>query len=70
LRIVHGTDLQLRLEGFNIFNHPSFNNPNTTFTGIQNNLANTNTANTNANFGVITSAQTARVFQAGLKFMF
>jgi hypothetical protein len=69
-RIVGRYDLQFRLEGFNIFNHPNFNNPTTQFTGIQNTIGNTNTANTNANFGVITSAQSARVFQAGLKFMF
>jgi Carboxypeptidase regulatory-like domain/TonB dependent receptor len=69
-RVVEKYDFQFRLEGFNIFNHPNFNNPNTAFTAIQNTIKNTNTADTNANFGVITSAQSARVFQAGLKFIF
>ena len=48
--------IQFRFEGFNLFNSVSFNSPN---------------ANLNSPaFGVITSAQPARILQLGLKFVF
>ncbi|HEY9126426.1 MAG TPA: hypothetical protein VIM62_04825, partial [Acidobacteriaceae bacterium] len=52
--------LELRGEGFNIFNHPQLNNPNTTFS------PNSSGVNTNALFGTITSALDPRVFQIGI----
>ncbi|HZY73541.1 MAG TPA: TonB-dependent receptor, partial [Edaphobacter sp.] len=52
--------MELRGEGFNIFNHPQLNNPNTTFS------PNSSGANTNALFGAITSALDPRVFQIGI----
>jgi hypothetical protein len=79
---------QLRLEGFNIFNHPNFSNPNTSFTAtlpdgqMESVLVSTpppvyqsipappTTANTNGNFGQISSAGSPRIFQGGLKFTF
>ncbi|MBA3298140.1 MAG: hypothetical protein H0U19_14530, partial [Acidobacteria bacterium] len=48
--------LQLRLEGFNVFNQVRFNNPSGAFgTG---------------NFGRITTAQDGRVIQLGIKYLF
>jgi hypothetical protein len=52
--------LELRGEGFNIFNHPQLNNPNTSFS------PNSSGVNTNALFGTITSALDPRVFQIGI----
>jgi outer membrane receptor protein involved in Fe transport len=48
--------LQLRLEAFNVFNQPRFNNPSG--------------AIGTANFGRITSAQDGRVIQLGIKYLF
>ncbi len=48
--------LQLRVETFNLFNHPDFGNPISTFGA--------------SNFGSITSAMPAREFQFGAKFNF
>ncbi|HEY0307808.1 MAG TPA: carboxypeptidase regulatory-like domain-containing protein [Acidobacteriaceae bacterium] len=71
---------QLRLETFNTLNHASMSNPNTGFTATANcdvvNPALTpcapnplpgSGANTNGNFGVITSASGPRVIQLGIK---
>jgi len=52
--------LELRAEAFNVFNHPQFNNPNTSFT------PNTSNINTNSLFGVITSSLDPRDFQIGI----
>jgi hypothetical protein len=51
-----GMKLQFRFESFNAFNH-------TQFSGVSTNVA-------NANFGVVTSARSARINQLGLKFLF
>jgi hypothetical protein len=54
-------DMQLRLEAFNLFNHPNFSNPAT--------LA----INTTSSFGKITSTATgsnSRLFQGAMKFTF
>jgi hypothetical protein len=48
--------IQIRIEGFNIFNQARFNQPNGTFG--------------NATFGQITSAEDGRVIQLGLKYIF
>jgi len=48
--------LQLRAESFNLFNHPNFSNPVSTFGA--------------SNFGSITAALPAREFQFGVKFNF
>jgi hypothetical protein len=50
-------DLQLRLEAFNVLNHPNFNNPSTT-------------AINSSAFGKITTAQAARIFQGAVKINF
>jgi Carboxypeptidase regulatory-like domain/TonB dependent receptor len=47
---------QLRVEAFNLFNHPNFGGPGTTFG--------------TSTFGVISSAADARVVQLGLKLLF
>jgi hypothetical protein len=55
-KIQEDKNLQFRAEMFNFCNTPNFNNPNTTVTSNQ--------------FGVITSAQTGRQIQFGLRFSF
>ncbi len=52
-------NLDLRLEAFNVLNHPNFNNP-----------SNSNPAPTNLTFGQISGAGAARIFQVGAKFSF
>jgi hypothetical protein len=49
--------LQLRAEAFNLFNHPNFSNPNTSF------VSNASGANGSASFGTITSANNGRAIQ-------
>jgi hypothetical protein len=51
-----GTNLQFRLESFNVLNHPQFN-------GVQTDMRNTG-------FGVINSARDGRINQLGIKFVF
>lgn len=63
-RITEGTSLELRMEGFNAFNHVNLGMPNTTFT------AGAGGANVNGNFGTITSALPSRQVQLGAKFRF
>lgn len=48
--------IQVRIEGFNVFNQVRFNNPGGTLG--------------NPNFGRITSAQDGRVMQFGIKYLF
>jgi hypothetical protein len=53
----HGGEVQLRFEGFNIFNHPQFGQPNANLSNVQ--------------VGTITFLTTTmRQLQAGLKVMF
>jgi Carboxypeptidase regulatory-like domain len=52
-------NMDLRLEAFNVLNHPNFNNPSSS-----------NPASTNLTFGQISSAGAARIFQVGAKFSF
>lgn len=54
--LMYGTRLQFRFESFNALNH-------TQFAGVVNNVA-------NRNFGVVTSARSARINQLGVKFLF
>jgi hypothetical protein len=49
--------LQLRLEAFNVLNHPNFGNPSAS-------------VNSPTSFGRITSAQAPRIFQVAGKFVF
>ena len=58
-KVTEGTSLELRIEAYNLFNHPQFNEP-------------LNSAiSTTALFGDITSTSvTPRVLQFGLKFIF
>jgi hypothetical protein len=55
-RITESKELQLRFEGFNVFNHAQFTNP----TGEIN----------SSTFGVVTSARDPRIMQVGAKFLF
>ncbi len=58
-KVTEGTSLEFRVEAFNLFNHPQFNEP-----GVTN-------LNSPALFGQITSTAVApRVMQFGLKFLF
>ncbi len=52
-------NLDLRLEAFNVLNHPNFNNPSTS-----------NPAVSNTTFGQISAAGNARIFQGGVKVSF
>ena len=52
----HGSQLQLRFESFNAFNHTQFNAVSTTYTA--------------SNFGAVTSVWDPRVFQLGAKLIF
>ena len=57
--------LQFRAESFNVFNHPNFSSPNTSFSPGSNGL------NASGTFGVISSTTTDnRDIQLALKFMF
>jgi hypothetical protein len=55
-KFTESTELQMRLEAFNAFNHAQFNGPN--------GLINSN------NFGFVNSARPARILQVGAKFIF
>jgi hypothetical protein len=50
--------MTLRLEAFNVFNHPNFNNPTANVNGAA------------SGFGRITGSQAARIFQGAVKFTF
>jgi hypothetical protein len=56
IRLHEAHVLQLRVEAFNAFNHAQFNNPSG--------------SRTSGNFGRVTSAQDARVFQIAAKYRF
>ena len=55
-KITESKELQLRFEGFNVFNHAQFYNP----TGEIN----------SSQFGVVSSARDPRIMQLGVKFLF
>ena len=56
-RLMHTKTLQVRLEAFNLFNNPIFNDPSTTLTS--------------ATYGAITSTRKPmRELQLGVKFVF
>ncbi|MGC9222343.1 MAG: carboxypeptidase regulatory-like domain-containing protein [Terracidiphilus sp.] len=54
--IREGMSLDLRLESFNMLNHPNFNNPNA--------------ALNSASFGQVSGSSSARLFQGAIKFIF
>jgi hypothetical protein len=54
-KITESKELQLRFEGFNVFNHAQFMNP---------------TGEINSTFGVVTSARDPRIMQVAAKFLF
>ena len=55
-RLVERANLQFRAEFFNVFNHPNFGGPGTTFG--------------TSSFGVIGSSNDGRTIQFGLKLLF
>jgi hypothetical protein len=55
-QIHESMDLDLRLESFNMLNHPNFSNPNATLNS--------------SSFGQISGSSPARVFQGAIKFIF
>jgi hypothetical protein len=55
-KITESTELQLRFEGFNVFNHAQFFNP----TGEIN----------SSQFGMVSGARDPRIMQVGAKFLF
>ncbi len=55
-KITESKELQLRLEGFNVFNHAQFTNPDGSINS--------------STFGMVTSARPARILQIGAKFLF
>jgi hypothetical protein len=73
-RITEKTSLELRVEAFNVFNKVNLQQPNTAFTaGPPADPLNTTAeggANTNANFGKVLGAQSARQVQLGAKLHF
>jgi len=54
-KITESKELQLRFEGFNVFNHAQFQNP---------------TGEINSTFGVVTGARDPRIMQVAAKFLF
>jgi hypothetical protein len=56
-RVTESTQLQFRVEAFNIFNHAQFNNPSGDINNTQ-------------SFGFVTSARDPRIMQVALKFLF
>jgi hypothetical protein len=55
-KIIESTNLELRFEAFNLFNHAQFGNPDGDITSDQ--------------FGIITSARDPRILQLGARFIF
>jgi hypothetical protein len=55
-KITESTELQLRVEAFNVFNHAQFLNPSGEFNS--------------STFGIVTSARDPRILQLGVKFAF
>jgi hypothetical protein len=74
VRITERSALELRLEGFNVFNKTNLGMPNTSFTAGAPADPNNPTAegglNTNSNFGKILSSSAARQVQLAAKFRF
>jgi len=56
MKFTESKELQMRLEAFNLFNHTQFQNPSGEINSSQ--------------FGLVTSARSARVVQLGAKFLF
>lgn len=74
VHLLRETSLELRIEAFNALNRTNLQNPNTSFSAgapadPTNPYAEGGT-NTNSNFGVVTSANAARIIQLGAKFKF
>lgn len=74
MHLLRETSLELRIEAFNGLNRTNLQNLNTSLSGgapadPTNPYAEGGT-NTNSNFGVVTSANVARIIQLGAKFKF
>jgi hypothetical protein len=62
IKITESKELELRFEGFNVFNHAQFVNPN--------GLINAGSPSQGGTFGLVTSARDPRIMQLGAKFLF
>lgn len=68
ITITESKQVQLRFEAFNVFNHTQFSNPDGNVShGVPNIV---NGVNQGGTFGMVSSAQPARVMQVAVKFMF
>jgi hypothetical protein len=61
-KITESKELELRFEGFNVFNHAQFMNPN--------GLINAGYPSQGGTFGLVTAARDPRILQIGAKFLF
>ncbi|HKI00261.1 MAG TPA: TonB-dependent receptor [Candidatus Sulfotelmatobacter sp.] len=68
-QITESTELQLRFEAFNLFNHAQFNNPNSLINADAFNPDGTPMSGSGT-FGVVTSARDPRIMQIGAKILF
>ena len=67
-KITESKELQLRFEGFNIFNHAQFTNPSGSInSGLPDFVGGVNQGGT---FGIVTAARDPRIMQIGAKFLF
>jgi hypothetical protein len=67
-KITESKELQLRFEGFNIFNHAQFSNPSGLInSGLPDFVDGVNQGGT---FGIVTTARDPRIMQIGAKILF
>ncbi|MGA9186499.1 MAG: carboxypeptidase regulatory-like domain-containing protein [Candidatus Acidiferrales bacterium] len=69
-KITESKSLELRFEAFNIWNHAQFGSPNGSINSANAFDPNTGAVTDPGTFGLISSANSARVLQVGAKFLF